>query len=743
MALARFGRQAKKPYGLCVKMTAVAVLGLCFIFIWSMFSSSSSSVTTRRESFDDINEPMPDAGAGSKSGTQSEKIEPKREESKEDDNVKTTSNLENRDHKVVDDKHPSSNDVHGSQERNGKQVVNKRKEKADSKSPKGKRKEEQAVDVSEDGELQDEKDDENGEEEEEEEEELVMDGKEDQEGVNQEGESSEETEAGADVVESADQDAMEKVEEENGGSKSMGKKRKIKGPVFDPKAHYSWKLCSTRSKHNYLPCIDNEGGLGRLQSYRHTERSCPRVPPVCLVPLPRGGYETPVRWSESKLKIFHKNVAHPKLAEFIKKHNWVKESGEYLIFHSNQSEFRGGVLHYLEFIEEMVPDIEWGKNIRVVLDTGCTDSSFVASLLDKDVMVLSLGLKDDLVDLAQVALERGFPAVVSPFGTRRLPFPSMVFDAIHCGSCSIPWHHNGGKLLLEMNRILRPNGYFILSSQHESVEEEEAMSSLTASICWNILAHKTDEDSEVGVKIYQKPESNDIYDLRRKKNPPLCKENENPDAVWYVPIKTCLHTIPAAIEQRGTEWPEEWPKRLETFPDWMTNKDGLVADTNHWKAIVEKSYLTGMGIDWSNVRNVMDMKAIYGGFAAALSQQKVWVMNVVPVHAPDTLPFIYERGLVGTYHDWCESFGTYPRSYDLLHVDHLFSRLKNRCKQPVAIVVEMDRVLRPGGWAIIRDKVEILDPLEGILKSLHWEIRMTFAQDKEGIICAQKTTWRP
>lgn len=65
-------------------------------------------------------------------------------------------------------------------------------------------------------------------------------------------------------------------------------------------------------------------------------------------------------------------------------------------------------------------------------------------------------------------------------------------------------------------------------------------------------------------------------------------------------------------------------------------------------------------------------------FAAALSQQKVWVMNVVPVHAPDTLPFICERGLVGVYHDWCESFGTYPRSYDLLHADHLFSRLKNR-----------------------------------------------------------------
>lgn len=58
------------------------------------------------------------------------------------------------------------------------------------------------------------------------------------------------------------------------------------------------------------------------------------------------------------------------------------------------------------------------------------------------------------------------------------------------------------------------------------------MNTLTSSICWNILAHKTDDVSEMDVKIYQKPESNDIYVLRRRRNPPLCKENENPDAAW-------------------------------------------------------------------------------------------------------------------------------------------------------------------------------------------------------------------
>lgn len=35
---------------------------------------------------------------------------------------------------------------------------------------------------------------------------------------------------------------------------------------------------------------------------------------------------------------------------------------------------------------------------------------------------------------------------------------------------------SGGRLLLEMNRILRPGGYFILSSRHDSIESEEGLS---------------------------------------------------------------------------------------------------------------------------------------------------------------------------------------------------------------------------------------------------------------------------
>ena len=60
-----------------------------------------------------------------------------------------------------------------------------------------------------------------------------------------------------------------------------------------------------------------------------------------------------------------------------------------------------------------------------------------------------------------------------------------------------------------------------------------------------------------------------------------------------------------------------------------------------------------------------------------------------------------------------------------------------------ALVVEVDRILRPEGKIIVRDKVEIINELETLLRSMHWEIRLTYSNDKEGLLCAQKTMWRP
>ena len=61
-----------------------------------------------------------------------------------------------------------------------------------------------------------------------------------------------------------------------------------------------------------------------------------------------------------------------------------------------------------------------------------------------------------------------------------------------------------------------------------------------------------------------------------------------------------------------------------------------------------------LGFGTPQYRNVMDMNALYGGFAANLMIRgdPVWVMNVVPTSVSNTLSAIYDRGLIGVNHDW-------------------------------------------------------------------------------------------
>ncbi|CAL1406293.1 unnamed protein product [Linum trigynum] len=76
----------------------------------------------------------------------------------------------------------------------------------------------------------------------------------------------------------------------------------------------------------------------------------------------------------------------------------------------------------------------------------------------------------------------------------------------------------------------------------------------------------------------------------------------------------------------------------------------------------------------------MDMNAGMRGFTATLESSKLWVMNVVPTIAEkNTFGVVFERGLIGIYHDWCEAFSTYPRTYDLIHANGLFSLYKDKC----------------------------------------------------------------
>lgn len=61
----------------------------------------------------------------------------------------------------------------------------------------------------------------------------------------------------------------------------------------------------------------------------------------------------------------------------------------------------------------------------------------------------------------------------------------------------------GGALLLELNRILRPGGYFVWSATP--------------------VYQTLEEDVEI---------SNECYDQREQNHPPICKAGDDPNAAW-------------------------------------------------------------------------------------------------------------------------------------------------------------------------------------------------------------------
>lgn len=43
----------------------------------------------------------------------------------------------------------------------------------------------------------------------------------------------------------------------------------------------------------------------------------------------------------------------------------------------------------------------------------------------------------------------------------------------------------------------------------------------------------------------------------------------------------------------------------------------------------------------------------------------------------------------------------------------------------------------------MRDTVEIISELETKYKSMQWDVLMTYGKDTEGLLCVQKSNWRP
>lgn len=72
-------------------------------------------------------------------------------------------------------------------------------------------------------------------------------------------------------------------------------------------------------------------------------------------------------------------------------------------------------------------------------------ASWGAYLLKRNILAMSFAPRDTHAAQVQFALERGVPAMIGVFASKRLPYPARAFDMAHCSRCLIPWQ-NYGKL---------------------------------------------------------------------------------------------------------------------------------------------------------------------------------------------------------------------------------------------------------------------------------------------------------
>ncbi|MQM04680.1 hypothetical protein Taro_037486 [Colocasia esculenta] len=255
-----------------------------------------------------------------------------------------------------------------------------------------------------------------------------------------------------------------------------------------------------------------------------------------------------------------------------------------------------------------------------------------------------------------------------------------------------------GILLKEVDRLLRPNGYFVYSAppvykkDKEYANIWEKLMNLTTRMCWSLIAR------EVQTAIWLKNETESCrIENAEKKLLRICEVKDDSQPSWKIPLGNCVRT---GGGQENIQKLPSGPERLSVYSRSLKNLgislDIFNSDTIFWQGQVQR-YWNLMGVRETHIRNIMDMNANFGGFAAALRTLPVWVMNVVPKSMNNTLSAVYDRGLVGAFHDWCEPFSTYPRTYDLLHASHVFSHYQGHGEacHLEDIMLEMDRIIRP------------------------------------------------
>ncbi|CAH8258548.1 unnamed protein product [Arabidopsis lyrata] len=539
-----------------------------------------------------------------------------------------------------------------------------------------------------------------------------------------------------------------------------------------------WKeleYCNIESE-NFVPCFNVSENLALGYSNGdENDRFCgPGSKQECLV-LPPVKYRVPLRWPTGKDIIWYSNVKIT-AQEVVSSGSITKRM---MMMEDDQISFRSAspmsdeVEDYSHQIAEMIgikKDNFIEAGVRTILDIGCGYGSFGAHLLSKQILTMCIANYEASGSQVQLTLERGLPAMIGSFISKQLPYPSLSFDMLHCLRCGIDWDQKDGLLLVEIDRVLKPGGYFVWTSPLTNPRNKDHLKrwnfvhDFAESICWTLL---NQQDETV---VWKKTINTKCYSSRKPGvGPSVCTKGHDVESPYYRPLQMCIggtrsrRWIP--IEGR-TRWPSRSNMNKTELSLYGLHPEVLGEDAENWKITVREYWSLLSPLIFSDhpkrpgdedpsppynmLRNVLDMNAQFGGLNSALleARKSVWVMNVVPTAGPNHLPMILDRGFVGVLHDWCEPFPTYPRTYDLVHADNLLSlqtsQRRKSCRL-IDIFTEIDRLLRPEGWVIIRDTVQLVESARALVTQLKWEARVIEVEsssEQRLLICQKPFTKR-
>ncbi|KAL3698980.1 hypothetical protein R1sor_017002 [Riccia sorocarpa] len=518
---------------------------------------------------------------------------------------------------------------------------------------------------------------------------------------------------------------------------------------------------------DFVPCYNvtansEAGYVDGLQFERHCEVSGRKQ---CLIPPPRD-YKIPLKWPDCRDGIWPGNL-QVDMKSKANKHRFLVEVNR-LKFPSSDPRLMDDVERYADRMAsrlDLESHTEFQKaKIRTVLDIGCGSSSLGALLWSHEVVTMCVAPYEPHGGQVQLALERGLPAIIGSFVTAQLPYPSSAFDLIHCSNCGIKLYQKSGKPIIEVDRLLRPGGYFVWAKPlGGNGKPWEKMQNVTSKLCWDVVSPSENEQ----IVIWKKRLSC-FGSVIQTVTPNVCDQGRyEPDWPWHQPLRSCITLSPPARRvsvQKQPAWPSRMHIPVNDPSKTGPGRDEVTGEPRTWMAAVAEYWSLLTPIIFSDhpkrlgdedvqpavsiVRNVMDLNAGIGAFNAALLQtgKLAWVMNVVPTSATNTLPFIFDRGLFGVNHDWCEPFPTYPRTYDLLHASDLLSQERRRPRSCGLsnLFSEMDRILRPEGWVILRDDLESIEDARLVAIQMRWESRMVEVpgDSEQRLLVCQKTFWK-